>query len=81
MTGKELLDWLRRKPKPTPEELAKQAARQSAIERCAADSKRYADLMKQGYRGPSPVLQNYLDDPNYKWVPITPPKPTPPRPI
>ena len=81
MTGKELLDWLRGKPKPTPEELAKRTARQAAIERYSVDCKRHAQLLTQGTRTPAPVLQNYLDDPNYKWVPITPPKPTPPRPI
>ena len=81
MTGKELLDWLIGKQKPSLEELARQAARQAAIERYAADSKRHAQLLTQLINTPAPVLQNYLDDPNYRWNPSVIPVPPKPRPI
>jgi hypothetical protein len=81
MTGKELLDWLRGKPKPTPEELAQRAARQAAIERYAADSKKHAEMVTKLINVPAPVLQNYLDDPNYRWNPSVIPVPPKPRPI
>ena len=81
MTGRELLDWLRGKPKVTPEELAKRAARQNAIERYNADSKKHAQLLTQGTRTPTPQFQDYLDDPDYKWNPSVIPVPPKPRPI
>jgi hypothetical protein len=81
MTGRELLDWLRGKPKVTPEELAKRAARQKAIERYNADSKKHAQLLTQGTRTPTPQFQDYLDDPDYKWNPSVIPVPPKPRPI
>jgi len=81
MTGRELLDWLRGKPKVTPEELAKRAARQAAIERYNADSKKHAQLLTQGTRTPTPQFQDYLDDPDYKWNPSVIPVPPKPRPI
>jgi hypothetical protein len=81
MTGRELLDWLRGKPKPTPEELAQRAARQNAIQRYASDSRRHAQLVTQLVSAHAPVLQNYLDDPNYKWNPSAIPVPPNPRPI
>ena len=84
MTGKEMLDWLRGKPKITPEEKAKQAARQAAIVRYNADSKKHAQLLTALINVPAPILQNYLNDPNYVWDPVlppTPPKPNKPRPI
>lgn len=81
MTGRELLDWLRGKRKPTPEEMAKRLARQKAIERYAVDSRRHAQLVTQLVNAPAPVLQNYLDDPNYIWNPSVTPVPPKPRPI
>ena len=81
MTGKELLDYLRNKIKPTSEELARRKARQDAISRYNLDSKRHAQLLVQGVNVPPPVLQNYIDDPIYQWLPISPPSPPKPRPI
>ena len=81
MTGRELLDWLRGKQKPTAEEMAKRLARQAAIERYNVDSRRHAQLVTQLVNAPAPVLQNYLDDPNYIWNPSVIPVPPKPRPI
>jgi hypothetical protein len=81
MTARELLDWLRGKPKITPEELAKRAARQKAIERYAIDSRKHAQLVTQLVNVPPPVFQHYLDDPNYVWNPSVIPVPPKPRPI
>ena len=81
MTARELLDWLRGKPKITSEELAKRAARQNAIERYNLDSKRHAQLVTQLVNVPPPVLQSYIDDPNYVWNPSVIPVPPKPRPI
>jgi hypothetical protein len=81
MTARELLDWLRGKPKITPEEQAKRLARQKAIERYSVDSRRHAQLVTQLVNVPPPVFQNYLDDPNYTWNPSVIPVPPKPRPI
>ena len=81
MTGRELLDWLRGKPKITPEEQAKRLARQKAIERYSVDSRRHAQLVTQLVNVPPPVFQHYLDDPNYVWNPSVIPVPPKPRPI
>ena len=84
MTGKEMLDWLRGKPKITPEEKAQRAARQAAIVRYSADCKKHAQLLTARINVPAPILQNYLDNPNYVWNPVlppTPPGPNKPRPI
>jgi len=81
MTGRELLDWLRGRPKITPEEQAKRLARQKAIERYSVDSRKHAQLVTQLVNVPPPVLQNYLDDPNYVWNPSVIPVPPKPRPI
>jgi len=80
MTGREFLDWMRGRQKPTLEEMAKRAARQNAIERYNLDSKRHAQLITQLVNVPAPVFQNYLDDPNYVWNPSVIPVPKP-RPI
>jgi len=81
MTGREFLDWMIGRQKPSPEEMAKRAARQNAIERYNLDSKRHAQLITQLVNAPAPVFQNYLDDPNYKWNPSVIPVPPKPRPI
>jgi len=81
MTGKELLDWFMRRQKPSLEEMAKRLARQKAIERYSVDSRRHAQLVTQLVNVPAPVLQNYLDDPNYVWNPSVIPVPPKPRPI
>jgi len=81
MTARELLDWLRGKPKITPEEQAQRAARQKAIERYSVDSRRHAQLVTQLVNVPPPVFQHYLDDPNYVWNPSVIPVPPKPRPI
>ena len=76
-----LLDWLRGKSKITPEEQAKRNARQAAIARYNVDSKKHAQYTVALINVPAPLLQNYLDDPNYVWDPVLPPKPNKPRPI
>lgn len=81
MTARELLDWLRGRPKITPEELAKRLARQKAIERYSVDSRKHAQLVTQLVNVPPPVFQHYLDDPNYVWNPSVIPVPPKPRPI
>jgi hypothetical protein len=81
MTGREFLNWMIGRQKPTPEEMAKRAARQKAIERYAIDSRRHAQLVTQLVNAPAPVFQNYLDDPNYVWNPSVIPVPPKPRPI
>jgi exopolysaccharide biosynthesis predicted pyruvyltransferase EpsI len=81
MTGKELLDWFMRRQKPSLEEMAKRLARQKAIERYSVDSRRHAQLVTQLVNVPAPVLQNYLDDPNYTWNSSVIPVPPKPRPI
>jgi hypothetical protein len=81
MTARELLDWLRGKPKITPEELAKRLARQKAIERYSVDSRKHAQLVTQLFNVPPPLFKNYLDDPNYVWNPSVIPVPPKPRPI
>jgi hypothetical protein len=81
MTGREFLDWMIGRQKPSLEEMAKRAARQKAIERYAIDSRRHAQLVTQLVNAPAPVFQNYLDDPNYVWNPSVIPVPPKPRPI
>jgi len=81
MTGREFLDWMIGRQKPTLEEMAKRAARQNAIERYNLDSKRHAQLITQLVNAPAPVFQNYLDDPNYTWNPSVIPVPPKSRPI
>jgi hypothetical protein len=81
MTGREFLNWMIGRQKPTLEEIAKRLARQKAIERYNADSRRHAQLVTQLINAPAPVLQNYLDDPNYIWNPSVIPVPPKPRPI
>jgi hypothetical protein len=81
MTGREFLNWMIGRQKPTPEEMAKRLARQKAIERYSVDSRRHAQLVTQLVSAHAPVLQNYLDDPNYKWNPSAIPVPPNPRPI
>ena len=81
MTGREFLDWMIGRQKPTLEEMAKRAARQNAIERYNLDSKRHAQLATQLVNAPAPVFQNYLDDPNYSWNPSVIPVPPKPRSI
>jgi hypothetical protein len=75
----QLLDWLRNKSVVSPEELAKRKARQDAIARYNADSLKHAQYVVQNINAPAPVLQNYLDDPNYVWD-FKPPTPKPPNP-
>jgi hypothetical protein len=81
MTGREFLAWMMGRQKPTPEEMAKRLARQNAIQRYNVDSRRHAQLVTQLINAPAPVLQNYLDDPNYIWNPSVIPVPPKPRPI
>jgi hypothetical protein len=81
MTGKEFLAWMMGRQKPTLEEMAKRLARQKAIERYNADSRKHAQLVTQLINAPAPVFQNYLDDPNYIWNPSVIPVPPKPRPI
>ena len=84
MTGKEMIDWLKNRIRLTPEERAKQAARQAAIIRYSADSKKHTQYVLAHIWVQAPILQNYLDDPNYVWDPVlppTPPGPNRPRPI
>ena len=81
MTGREFLAWMIGRQRPTPEEMAKRLARQKAIERYNADSKKHAQLLTQGTRTPTPQFQDYLDDPDYKWNPSVIPVPPKPRPI
>jgi hypothetical protein len=81
MTGREFLNWMIGRQKPTLEEMAKRAARQKAIERYSVDSRRHAQLVTQLVNVPAPVFQNYLDDPNYTWNPSVIPVPPKPRPI
>ena len=81
MTGREFLAWMMGRQKPTLEEMAKRLARLKAIERYNVDSRRHAQLVTQLINAPAPVLQNYLDDPNYVWNPSVIPVPPKPRPI
>lgn len=80
----DLLNRLRNKEKITPEEAAKRKIRQDAINRYSVDSKKYVQYLMasigSGVRVTAPVLQSYLDDPNYVWEAPTP-KPPRPRPI
>jgi len=75
----DLLQRLRDKVKISLEEAAKRKARQNALNRYFADSKKHAEYVVANINAPAPVLQKYLDDPNYVWD-FQPPAPVPPKP-
>lgn len=75
----DLLQRLRDKVKISLEEAAKRKARQDALNRYFIDVKKHAEYSVALINSPMPVLQRYLDDPNYVWD-FKPPAPVPPKP-
>lgn len=52
---------------PTEAEKAAQAARQAALQKCTEASRAMAMASMQRIVTPQPILQNFLDDPNFIW--------------
>jgi hypothetical protein len=52
---------------PTEAEKAAAVARQIALQKCTEASRAMAMGTMQRIVTPQPVLQNFLDDPNYVW--------------
>lgn len=75
----DLLQRLRDKVKISLEEAAKRKARQDALNRYFIDVKKHSEYTVALINSPMPVLQRYLDDPNYVWD-FKPPAPVPPKP-